>query len=343
MFIDEVEVSLRAGNGGHGCMSFRREKYIPRGGPNGGDGGNGGSVLLVCDHNVGDLVDYKFTPHASAENGQPGMGSQCHGRNGADCLLRVPEGTVVHSMENGEIVAELLRHGDRVTLLKGGKGGIGNEHFKSSIVRAPRRTIPGELGENGKFRFEMKVIADVGLVGFPNAGKSSLTNALTATERPTGPYPFTTLHPKVAVVSGSEKLTIADIPGIIGGAHENRGLGFRFLRHVERCPILLFIIDMGAVDGRSPWEDFSTLRYELSRYGSGLAERPYSVCANKMDVDGAHENLATFREKFPNETPLPISCLAAIGLDKLRTHLLQMCKRHQKISPEIQTQSAEAI
>jgi GTP-binding protein len=305
-------------------MSFRREKYIPRGGPNGGDGGDGGSVLLVCDRNVGDLVDYKFTPHASAENGQPGMGSQCHGRNGSDCLLRVPEGTVIHSAETGKVVAELLRHGDRITLLKGGKGGLGNEHFKSSIVRAPRRTVPGERGENGKFRFEMKVIADVGLVGFPNAGKSSLTNALTATERPTGAYPFTTLHPKVAVIPECKNLSIADIPGIIDGAHENRGLGFRFLRHVERCPMLLFLIDMGAVDGRSPWDDFSTLRCELSLYGAGLADRPYILCANKMDVPGAGENLVTFRKIHPGEVPLPISCETAVGLDKLRAQLLKM-------------------
>ena len=337
MFVDEVEISLRAGDGGNGCLSFRREKYIPRGGPNGGDGGDGGSVLLICDHNVGDLVDYKFTPHASAENGQPGMGSQCHGRNGIDCLLRLPEGTVVHSVESGMAVAELLRHGDRVLLLKGGKGGLGNEHFKSSTDRAPRRTIPGEKGERGKFRFEMKVIADVGLVGFPNAGKSSLTNVLAGTERPTGPYPFTTLHPKVAVVKGNERLTIADIPGIIDGAHANRGLGFRFLRHVERCPVLLILVDMAAVDGRRPWDDFSTLRNELSRYGAGLDERPYVVCANKMDMEGAEENLAIFMEKHPAENPLQISCKNFSGLEELRLRLLQCCEsKRQNFGEESQ-------
>ncbi|MDR1435856.1 MAG: GTPase ObgE [Puniceicoccales bacterium] len=325
MFVDEVEVSLSAGSGGHGCLSFRREKYIPFGGPNGGDGGDGGSVILTCDRNVGDLVDYKYTPHASAKNGQPGMGSQCHGRNGANCLLRVPEGTVVHHSETKAIAAELLRHGESVTLLKGGKGGLGNVHFKSSTDRAPRKTIPGKPGESGKFRFEMKVIADIGLVGFPNAGKSSLINAITETERPTGPYPFTTLYPKVGVARNGERtFTIADIPGIIGGAHANRGLGFRFLRHVERCPILLFVIDIGSVDGRSPWDDFTTLRDELAHYGAGLADRPFMVCTNKMDVGGARENFSTFSAKSRLVEPLPISCATGMGLDELQQRLLAL-------------------
>ncbi|MDR2664377.1 MAG: GTPase ObgE [Puniceicoccales bacterium] len=327
MFVDEVTVFLAAGDGGHGCLSFRREKYIPKGGPDGGDGGNGGSVILLCDHNVGDLVDYKFTPHRRAGSGQSGMGSQRHGRNGADEILRVPEGTAVYGTDSEDPVAELLRDGDRILLLRGGKGGLGNEHFKTSTDRAPRRTIPGEPGESGQFRFEMKVIAQVGLVGFPNAGKSSLTNALTATERPTGTYPFTTLHPKVAVVPGENGFTVADIPGLIGGAHAGRGLGFRFLRHVERCPILLLLIDMGAVDGRKPWEDFSELREELRLYGRGLADRPFLVAANKMDLPTAEKNLQIFRKKHPNLVPIPISCGERSGLKELCEQLSTLIRR----------------
>jgi GTP-binding protein len=334
MFVDEVTVFLAAGDGGHGCLSFRREKYIPKGGPDGGDGGNGGSVILLCDHNVSDLVDYRFTPHRRAGAGQPGMGAQRHGRNGADEILRVPEGTVVYGSDSEKPVAELLRDGDRTVLLRGGRGGLGNEHFKSSTDRAPRRTVPGEPGEHGQFRFEMKVIADVGLVGFPNAGKSSLTNALSATERPTGPYPFTTLHPKVAVVPGKNGFTLADIPGIIGGAHADRGLGFRFLRHVERCPILLLLIDMGAVDGRKPWEDFATLREELLLYGHGLAERPFLVAANKMDLPAAGKNLRIFRQKYPDCAPVPLSCEKRLGFRELREQILDLIRATDSRAPQ---------
>jgi GTP-binding protein len=262
------------------------------------------------------------------------MGSQRHGRNGADEILRVPEGTVVYGVDSERPVAELLRDGDRTVLLRGGKGGLGNEHFKSSTDRAPRRTIPGEPGESGQFRFEMKVIADVGLVGFPNAGKSSLTNALSATERPTGPYPFTTLHPKVAVVPGENGFTLADIPGLIGGAHANRGLGFRFLRHVERCPILLLLIDMGAVDGRKPWEDFAVLREELRLYGRGLAERPFLVSANKMDLPEAEENLRIFRQKQPAIDPLPISCEKGLDHRELCARISSLIRATDSTAPQ---------
>jgi GTP-binding protein len=260
------------------------------------------------------------------------MGSQRHGKNGTDEILLVPEGTAVYGMDAEEPVAELLRHGERTVLLRGGKGGLGNEHFKSSTDRAPRRTIPGEPGESGQFRLEMKVIADVGLVGFPNAGKSSLTNTLSSTERPTGPYPFTTLHPKVAVVPGKNGFTVADIPGLIGGAHANRGLGFRFLRHVERCPILLLLIDMGAVDGRRPWEDFAVLREELRLYGRGLSERPFLVAANKMDLAGAEENLRIFRQEQPAIDPLPISCESRRGLSVLCERLAQLAVRERPMA-----------
>jgi GTP-binding protein len=321
MFVDEVEVKLKAGDGGDGCLSFRREKYIPKGGPNGGDGGDGGDVILLCDCTVGDLIDYKFKPHARAQSGEAGMGSQCHGKNGRDCILKVPAGTIVHNLETGKVATELLIHGNEVVLLKGGRGGLGNEHFKSATNQAPRQTIPGTPGEQGIFRFEMKSIAQIGLVGFPNAGKSTLTNLLTATRRKTGPYPFTTLHPKVGTIDygdGLPALTIADIPGLVEGAHKNRGLGFRFLRHVERCSLLAFILDMGGEDGRSPDEDYRILRRELECYDPQLLERPQLIIGNKMDVDGAEERAVEFCKKFPRISFFPISCATGNGVEELK-------------------------
>jgi GTP-binding protein len=236
----------------------------------------------------------------------------------------VPEGTVVYGKESGRLVTELLHTGDRVVLLRGGRGGIGNEHFKSSTNRAPRQTIPGSPGEFGIFRFEMKIIADVGLVGFPNAGKSSLLNALTNTLRRTGSYPFTTIHPKVGVVideSGKASFTIADIPGIIEGAHANRGLGFRFLKHIERCRILLFIVDMAAIDGRSPIQDLHVLRNELQHYDNDLFCRPSIIAANKMDIPTAQCNFDRFSEAYRKETILKISCASGEGLRTLKTEI----------------------
>ncbi|MDR2029986.1 MAG: GTPase ObgE [Puniceicoccales bacterium] len=330
MFVDEVEVKLRAGHGGHGCLSFRREKYIPKGGPDGGDGGKGGDVVLRCDHNLGDLVDYRFQPQWRAENGQHGMGSQRHGRNGKDCILKVPEGTRVICQRTGDLVAELLCGGEEHILLRGGHGGIGNEHFKTSIDRAPRRTVPGQRGEEGVFLLEMRLIADVGLVGLPNAGKSSLLNALTATKRPTGPYPFTTLHPKVGTVANCAermRITIADIPGLIAGAHRNRGLGCQFLRHIERCSLLIFVLDMGGEEGRDPWDDYFVLWDELGRRGTNLLQRPRICVANKMDMAGAEERLAILRSHVSGVEIFPFSCHALTGKMALVDGLCRMVRK----------------
>jgi GTP-binding protein len=324
MFVDEVAVALRAGNGGHGCLSFRREKYVPKGGPDGGDGGRGGNLVLRCDRNVGDLVDYKFQPQWRAENGQPGMGSGCHGRNGRDRVLPVPEGTRVLCRETGELLLELLRDGEEHVLLRGGRGGVGNERFKTSTDRAPRKTVPGQPGEEGTFLLEMCLIADAGLVGLPNAGKSSLLNSLTATDRPTGPYPFTTLHPKVGTLLGEAgRITVADIPGLIAGAHRNRGLGCQFLRHVERCPLLVFVLDLGGEEGRDPWDDSSVLCDELGHHRVDLLHRPRICVANKMDLPGAGERLEELRRRLASWDIFPISCRTGSGLAALARGLFR--------------------
>ena len=246
MFVDECTVKLAAGDGGRGCVSFRREKYEPWGGPNGGDGGRGGDVVLVGDHDTNNLVDYKYQPHWRAERGEHGLGSDQHGRDGGSCRLRLPLGTVVIDEGTGKVVAEVVGDGVEIVLCKGGNGGWGNTHFRSSTHQAPKRANPGHPGETGTYRLILKSIADIGLVGFPNAGKSSLTNAITKARPKTAAYPFTTLHPQIGVIEypHERRLLLADVPGLIEGASENRGLGHRFLRHIERCALLLILIDM---------------------------------------------------------------------------------------------------
>ncbi len=329
MFYDETKVKLRAGNGGNGCASFRREKFLPRGGPDGGDGGHGGDVILEGDENTSDLRTFHFKPHAQADNGNPGRGRQMTGAGGADCVLKVPCGVVVHDGESGEVVAEILEHGQRLVLLKGGRGGLGNIHFKSSTHQAPREFTPGTPGEVGEFRFVLKSIADVGLVGFPNAGKSSFISLVTKSRPKTAAYPFTTLTPNVGVVEredGYERLRLADIPGLIEGAHQNRGLGHRFLRHIERCSLLLLMIDMAGEDGRDPLVDYEQLREELRLYDPALVEKPHLVAANKMDEPAAVENLERFRKAFPVAVA-PISCLSEEGIKELKETLFEAIKK----------------
>ncbi|MDR2812196.1 MAG: GTPase ObgE [Puniceicoccales bacterium] len=327
MFVDEAKVVLKAGNGGSGCLSFLREKYRPSGGPNGGDGGDGGDVILVCDCNVADLTNYKFVPHALAKNGEPGRGSNCHGANGASCFLKVPEGTVVINNETKTVAIELLKDGERIVLLKGGIGGKGNVNFKSSINQAPKKITLGMPGESGEFTFILKTIADIGLVGFPNAGKSSLINILTNAQQKEASYPFTTLNPKVGVIPYPETyqmLTIADIPGLISGAHENHGLGIKFLRHIERCKMLLFLVDIAGVDGRNPIDDYRTLLEELACYDRNLLEKKHLVVANKVDLSASDEHLVAFKKAIGEEI-LIISCAKNIGIDKLKEKLRMFC------------------
>lgn len=329
MFIDEVEVKLRAGDGGNGCASFRREKFIPKGGPDGGDGGDGGNVVLEADFNSSDLRQYYFKPHWEAERGGNGRSSACTGRRGRDCVLKVPPGTVVINSLTGETVMELLEAGETRILLAGGSGGWGNIHFKSSINQAPRQFKEGTPGQHGVFRFILKSIADIGLVGYPNAGKSTLITALTAARPKTANYPFTTLNPVIGVLEpeqpGDPRVQLADIPGLIEGAHDNRGLGHRFLRHIERCQALVILIDLTGQDDRPPWEDYQNLLKELDFYGQGLADKPKIVVVNKIDEAAAVENLEPFRQATGVE-PLAVSCLLGDGLPELRKTLFTFAR-----------------
>ena len=344
MFIDEAKVILKSGAGGHGCVSFRREKFIPKGGPDGGNGGKGGDVVLLCDRNEGDLQAYRWQPHRSARNGTPGMGRQCAGPDGEDLILRVPPGTQVVDDVTGRLLAELTEHNERVVILAGGKGGLGNMNFKSSVNQAPRRTTPGYPGESGTYRFVLKTIADIGLVGYPNAGKSTLTNAFTAARPKMAPYPFTTLHVNVGVIEYPEtfgRIFMADIPGLIEGAHENRGLGHQFLRHIERCTLLVFILDMAGSENRKPWDDFRILERELALYSPVLAAKPRLVVANKMDLPEAAANLAKFREKVP-ALVVPISCYSREGFENLKATLWKFVKGSPEERAQLQPAPAKA-
>lgn len=324
MFIDEAEIFLKAGDGGNGVATFRREKFIPFGGPDGGDGGNGGSIYALCDENETDLEKFRFTPNYQAKNGGRGQSRNKTGANGADIDVRMPPGTVIIDAETNAVVAELLKNGERILIVRGGKGGLGNTHFKNSVNRAPRQFTEGTEGESGAFKLVLKTIADAGLVGFPNAGKSSLMNLITFGRPKIGAYPFTTLNVNVGVIEYPEtydRRVLADIPGLIEGASENRGLGHKFLRHIERCKLLIIMLDMAAEDGRKPEDDYETLLRELKLYNPELLEKPRIVAANKMDEEAAVENLKRFKKKYPQVEVIPISCLSEEGIDELKREI----------------------
>lgn len=323
-FVDSARLVAQAGNGGRGCVSFRREKFIPRGGPDGGDGGKGGDVILRADKDVASLVDIYYNPQRRAEDGKPGRGKQCAGRDGRDAVVLVPLGTVVAREDTREVIGELLEHGQELVVARGGRGGLGNMHFATPSRQAPRIATPGEPGEKVELRLELKSIAEIGLVGYPNAGKSSLLRALTAARPKVAAYPFTTRHPIIGTmeVEGFPPLRIADIPGLIDGAHKGVGLGHDFLRHIERTHLLLFVLDMAGVDGRAPEADFQNLRRELELYNKGLAERPYLVVGNKMDLPEAQQGLENFRKALGIE-PILVSAITGFGIENLRTVLLQ--------------------
>lgn len=338
MFYDEVKVSFKAGNGGDGCFSFRRAKYEPKGGPDGGNGGRGGNVYIEGDTNVADLTRFHFKPGWKAKNGEPGRGADQHGANGDDIVLKIPVGTILVDQESGDPVAEVLNHGDRVMILEGGDGGKGNIVFKSSTNQAPRQFTPGKAGETGDFRLVIKTIADVGLIGYPNAGKSTLLNMITNAHPKTGAYPFTTMFPTVGILDYPkeyERISVADIPGLIEGASENRGLGHRFLKHVERCKVLLIMLDMEGTDGREPIADYRVLVNELKLYMPGLVRKPVLVAANKMDEPNAAENFKALEKKVKEEI-YAISCVTDEGFEELKQALLKEVLEVRRLEAELE-------
>ena len=324
MFVDEVDIHVLAGSGGNGCLSFRREKYVPRGGPDGGDGGGGGSVFIVASPTKNTLVDFRYHPEFKARPGQHGQGANRTGQTAHDLEISVPPGTLVFEQRPGsaelQLLADLARDGDRVMVAKGGRGGRGNARFVSSTNRAPRRTEPGEAGEEKRLRLQLKLIADVGLVGFPNAGKSTLISRISAARPKIAAYPFTTLTPNLGVVTLSDdrSLVVADVPGLIKGAHEGHGLGHQFLRHIERTKVLVHLVDVSGASGRDPVEDFDTIREELRLFSPEVAAKPQIVVANKIDaVDAAALTRLEQRAKALTLPILKISGVTGEGVDAL--------------------------
>lgn len=315
MFTDRVVLNLHAGKGGNGVIAWTRAKYIPKGGPCGGNGGKGGSIILVADAQVYSLEWYRNRRILKAENGQPGASASRQGRKGQNLVLKVPCGTLVKHPETGEILHDFTEDKEEWIICKGGKGGRGNETFKTPTHQAPNVCTEGTPGENMQVELELKLIADVGLVGFPNAGKSTLLTTLARVKVKTAPYPFTTLQPNLGFIKKEDfsRIYIADIPGIIEGAHRNRGLGFEFLRHIERTKLLLFILDASGIDGRNPTEDFRVLRTELATYNPELLERPYFVVLNKTDADESEENIKQFYREFPLDPSQVFEISAIIG------------------------------
>ncbi|GBD27908.1 GTPase Obg [bacterium HR30] len=299
-FVDEVEIYVRGGDGGRGCVSFCREKYRPKGGPDGGDGGDGGDVVLVADAGMSTLLDFRFQPELRAKRGEHGRGKQQYGKKGEDVVARVPCGTLVFDADTGALVADLQRHGERVVVARGGRGGKGNMHFATPTNQAPRYAQPGTPGEERRLRLELQLLADVGIVGFPNVGKSSLLRRVSAARPRVADYPFTTLVPCLGVVRVDDDLSfvLADLPGLIEGAHEGHGLGDRFLRHVARTKLLLHLLDTGGCSGRDPVEDFDKINRELAAFDPRLAEKPQIVAGNKVDLTGGRACFEEARKKL---------------------------------------------
>ncbi|MCX8089827.1 MAG: GTPase ObgE [Verrucomicrobiae bacterium] len=392
MFVDEIKIYARAGHGGKGCVAFRREKYRPKGGPDGGNGGRGGDVILQADHDLNNLIAQFYQPRLIAEDGEAGMGKGMDGRAGRDLIVKVPCGTLVWrltprqtgsanptasivaaqphieppailtatarrpllrssaggaraveinlaeeparplspgSRPRGELIADLTEHGQRFVLCKGGRGGLGNKNFVSSVRQAPRFAQPGEPGEEGEFLLELRMIADVGLVGYPNAGKSTLLRAISRARPKVAPYPFTTLHPQIGIVEYADygRLTVCDVPGLIEGAHRNVGLGHAFLRHIQRCKILVLLLDMAGTDNRAPWDDYRNLLRELELYDPALLAKPRLVVANKMDEPAAEANLKTFRRKVPRTRVLRMAAAFDQGIEEFKREIRRAVAR----------------
>ena len=381
MFIDEIKIYAKAGHGGKGCVAFHREAFVPKGGPSGGNGGRGGSVILQADHDLNNLLQQYYVPRLIAQEGDHGMGKGMDGHAGKDLIVKVPCGTLVWQLKDttppietkikdddddeedekpvigsstggrplmrssrgisameidmgaekapaqeeesetpGELVADLTTHGPQFILCKGGRGGLGNRNFATARHQTPRFAQPGEPGTEGEYRLELRIMAEVGLVGYPNAGKSTLLTAISKARPKVAPYPFTTLHPQIGIVEYADwkRLTVCDVPGLIEGAHQNVGLGHEFLRHIKRCKVLVLLLDMAGTDNRKPWDDYKQLLKELELYDPSFLEKPRLVVANKMDEAVAEEYLKQFKKKFKRISVLPISAAFDQGVEKFK-------------------------
>jgi GTP-binding protein len=377
MFVDEIKIYARAGHGGKGCVAFHREAYIAKGGPSGGNGGRGGSVILEADHDLNNLIAQYYQPRLIAEKGEGGLGKGMDGHAGKDLIVKVPCGTLVWRLAGepkevpadedeaqvtkprfqtstgkrpmfrhagsdlaveidlskegtgaasaglspkGELVADLTQNGQQFVLCKGGRGGLGNRNFATAARQTPRFAQPGEPGDEGDFLFELRIIAEVGLIGYPNAGKSTLLTAISKARPKVAPYPFTTLHPQIGIVEYRDfhRLTVCDVPGLIEGAHQNVGLGHAFLRHIERCKILVLLLDMAGTDNRAPWDDYKSLLRELELYDPTLLDKPRLIVANKMDEAVAEKYLKQFKTKMKKVSLLPISAAFDQGVEKFK-------------------------
>jgi GTP-binding protein len=391
MFIDEIKVYARAGHGGKGAVAFSREKYRPKGGPSGGNGGRGGDVILEADHDYNNLIAEYYRPRLIAQDGQGGLGKGMDGHAGKDIIIKVPCGTLVWKLpfekppeetadqddgdeddapkppekplfkstavsrpvfrttatvraleinledeepedsksrlrDKGELIADLTEHGQRFILCKGGRGGLGNRNFATATRQTPRFAQPGESGGEGEFLLELRMLAEAGLVGYPNAGKSTLLTAISHARPKIAPYPFTTLHPQIGIMKYADfrRITVCDVPGLIEGAHRNVGLGHSFLRHIERCKVLVVLIDMAGMDGRAPWDDYKSLLKELELYDPGLLDRPRIIAANKMDEPVAEENLKTFKRKIRKSTVLTMAAAFDEGIENFKKTIRQI-------------------
>ena len=340
MFIDEANIHVKAGDGGAGCVSFRREKYVPKGGPDGGDGGNGGSVIFVADPNKNTLLDFAGKHHWNAPRGEAGMGKKMYGKGGEDLIIPVPPGTLIFDTEKQMLIADLDANHRRVVIARGGFGGKGNWHFRSSTNQAPRFAEPGTEGEERALRLELRLIADVGLVGMPNAGKSTLLRSISAARPKVADYPFTTLEPQLGIAElvGGRRLVVADIPGLIEGAKDGAGLGVAFLKHIERTKVIVHLLDLYPPDGSDPAENYRTIRREVEAFSPTLAAKREIVAPNKMDLAIDDEAIDKLRRDLPGVELFPISGVSRQGVENLLEALWRMLEENKA---EVATNSAD--
>lgn len=331
MFVDDVKLVVKAGNGGNGAVSFRHEKYIAKGGPYGGDGGKGGSIIFVGDEGLTTLLDFKYKRKITAKNGENGMTKNCFGKDATDVYIKVPVGSVVYDLTNNIVIADITKHNQQAIIAKGGRGGRGNSSFATARIPAPEFAENGELGEEKEIRIELKVLADVGLVGFPSVGKSTLISICSACKPKIADYHFTTLVPNLGVVQVKDgrSFVMADLPGLIEGASNGAGLGFQFLKHIERTRVIVHVIDMSGLEGRDPIADYQKINNELETYNPKLMLRPQIVVANKMDLPSSKENLIRFKEKYPDLNVIAISAYTKDNLDAL---LYEIANELDKVS-----------